>query len=74
MEDTSGSILKDLLTPHTDLQYSHVRCPRARFAGCSYQTRIRFAGFTVHSQSDYTIFAARGPLTPAAGWQKGVHN
>ncbi len=24
-----------------------MRCPWARIAGCSYQTRIRFAGFTV---------------------------
>ncbi len=29
-----------------------MRCPRARFAGCSYQTRIRFAGFTVHGHGD----------------------
>jgi hypothetical protein len=29
---------------HTDLQITHVRCPRARLAGCSYQTRISFAG------------------------------
>ncbi len=33
--------------PGTDFKCTHVRCPRARFAGCSYQTRIHFAGFTV---------------------------
>jgi hypothetical protein len=34
-------------TLHTDFYTTHERCPWARFAGCSYQTRISFAGFTV---------------------------
>ncbi len=62
MEDTSGSILKDLLTPHTDLQYSHVHCPRARFAGCSYQTYIRFAGFTVYYLHQVSVSSDTVPI------------
>jgi hypothetical protein len=30
-----------------------VRCPRARFAGCSFQTHIRLAGFTVNMWTNY---------------------
>jgi hypothetical protein len=33
--------------PHPDLQTTHALCPRACFTGCSYQTRMRFAEFTV---------------------------
>ncbi len=42
----------DYYTTHTDFRTTHVRCPRARFAGCSFQTHIRLAGFTVYSRSD----------------------
>ncbi len=37
----------DYYTTHTDFQTTHVRGPRARFAGCSFQTHIRLSGFTV---------------------------
>ncbi len=44
--------------------YTCVRCPWARFAGYSFQTRIRFAGFTV--LYDYTLDPCR-PLPGLAG-------
>jgi hypothetical protein len=49
MKVTSVSKFRDWWTPNTDLQYTNVRCPWARFAGCSYRRHIRFAGFTVYT-------------------------
>jgi hypothetical protein len=47
MKVTSVSKFKDYLTPYIDFQCTLVRCLWARFAGYSFQTRIRFARFTV---------------------------
>jgi hypothetical protein len=38
-------------TPYIDFINVCERCPRARFAGCSFQTRICFTGFTVCRRS-----------------------
>jgi hypothetical protein len=50
-----------LQAPHTDFQTTHAHCPRARFAGCSYQMGNSFARFTVYDiasciQSDPKFF------------------
>jgi hypothetical protein len=45
-------------TTYSDFVTLHVSCPRARFAGYSYQIRIRFTGFTVHS----LIFTDYSPI------------
>ncbi len=50
MKVTSVSKFRDWWTPNTDFQCTHVRCPWACFAGCSYRRHICFAGFTVHAQ------------------------
>jgi hypothetical protein len=59
----------DYYTTHTDFRTTHVRCPRARVAGCSFQTHIRLAGFTVQQW----LYLHRGCLVcgglmRAGGW------
>ncbi len=44
---------------------THGCCAWARFAGCSYQTHIRFAGITVHVESRLLRFPHANSLTPS---------
>ncbi len=58
------SIIKfvDEKTSYTDFQTTLVRGPRAQFTGCSFQTRIHLARFTV--QNTVGLHASWGTTTP----------